>query len=308
MGLNQTPVVGALEKFISLAAARLAPDGRLLEANEAFLMLVGGPESLGSDISGLFRGPTFQHFTDSVLASETSTYTGSLVLGVGDNETRARASAVLRDGDELLVFAEVADWVELMEEVTGLRAALVGKENELLRARQDVERQSGTIQSNLSVDPLTGLANRRTLLERLDMEVARARRYRLPLSLFMAEIGGAAGKPGNGAVDTSDAALQTYARLLRVGCRLCDLPARYGDNRFLVVLPHTRISGAAVFARRIASRFAVLDIAPGSAGFTSSFGVTEYGEKDTPGDLIQRAESALRRNQEAGSPVSGAGD
>lgn len=303
MALNQTPVVGLLGDFVSLAAARVAPDGRLLEANEAFLMLVGGHQVLGTGISELFRRPTFRQLESSVLSSESS-YAGSLHLAVGGGERKAAAAAVLRDGDALLILVEVADWVELMEEVSGLRAALAGKENELARARQEAERQAGTIQSNLSIDALTGLANRRVLLERLDMEVARALRYRSPLSLAMAEVDGLGGSAQSQSQEAADAVLQTFARMLRVGCRLCDMPGRYGDNRFLVVLPHARLDGATVFARRVAARFAVQDISPGSSRFTASFGVAEYQEKDTPGDLIQRAESALRRSQEAGSPAS----
>jgi len=134
--------------------------------------------------------------------------------------------------------------------------------------------------------------------------VARALRYRSPLSLAMAEVDGFGGTVRSQFQEAADAALQTFARLLRVGCRLCDMPGRYGDNRFLVVLPHARLGGAAVFARRVAARFAVQDISPGNGRFTASFGVAEYQENDTPGDLIQRAESAMRRSQEAASPAS----
>ncbi len=306
MAPNQTPVVGLVGDFVSLAAARLGPDGRLIEANPAFLTLVGGHAVLGTGISGLFRRPTFQQLLNSVFSTEISSYTGPLHFAVGAGEITAPASAVLRDGDGLLILAEVADWLRLIEEVSGLRAALAGKENELARARQEIERQAGNIEANLGTDALTGLANRRRLLERLDMEVARTRRYRVPLSLAMAEIDGLAPKAASAGDGNRDAVLQTFARLLRVGCRLCDLAARYGDNRFLIVLPHARLAGAAVFARRIAARFAVQDIAPASGRFTASFGVAEYQENDTPGDLIQRAESALRRDQEAGSPAAGA--
>ena len=94
-------------------------------------------------------------------------------------------------------------------------------------------------------DPLTGVANRRSLEDILARETARARRSAAPLSLVMADIdffkqyndtyGHLAGDACLGAVA---AALGTTLR------RSCDLLARYGGEEFAAVIPDTDLDGA----------------------------------------------------------------
>jgi diguanylate cyclase (GGDEF)-like protein len=116
---------------------------------------------------------------------------------------------------------------------------------ELLRLYGQLEEQATT-------DGLTGLYNHRYLLQRVDEEVAKARRYGTPVSLLMIDIDDF--KPFNDAYGhpQGDKLLQEMAEILRAGVRQqVDLVARYGGEEFVVLLPNTPSGGAGVAAERL---------------------------------------------------------
>src|SRR5439155_192570 len=99
------------------------------------------------------------------------------------------------------------------------------------------ERESQAELERLSVtDALTGLYNRRHLMDTLSSEAQRSRRLRRPFSILLADVDHF--KPYN---DThghlaGDAALAKIAEILRQTTRAVDCVARYGGEEFLVVL------------------------------------------------------------------------
>ena len=131
--------------------------------------------------------------------------------------------------------------VRLLEVFAGKAAAAI----ELQRAYQQLSEQART-------DGLTGLYNHRCLDERLEEEIARARRYRSPLSVLMLDIDHF--KPFN---DTyghpqGDKLLRAMADVLRESTRLkTDIIARYGGEEFVIVLPNTPATGAEALADRV---------------------------------------------------------
>jgi diguanylate cyclase (GGDEF)-like protein len=93
------------------------------------------------------------------------------------------------------------------------------------------------------VDALTGLPDRRSYQDRLEIEVERARRFRTQLTLCRLRLGGPAG----------DCAVRKVASILRGG-RRADEVFRIGGEEFAVLLPQTDVAGARVAADRIAQR------------------------------------------------------
>lgn len=101
-------------------------------------------------------------------------------------------------------------------------------------------------------DPLTGLLNRRGLLQRMQAELERARRHARPLALLFIDmdhfkhINDTHGHPAG------DLCLKCVALKLGVGAnRHCDVIARYGGEEFVVLLPECDEDGARVVAERI---------------------------------------------------------
>jgi GGDEF domain-containing protein len=95
-----------------------------------------------------------------------------------------------------------------------------------------------TIEAQAATDGLTGLANRRTFHERLDQEIARARRYETPLSLLMLDIDDFKRVNDAHGHQVGDEVLRSLAHVItREVRRDIDLPARYGGEEFVVILP-----------------------------------------------------------------------
>ena len=129
-------------------------------------------------------------------------------------------------------------------------------------------------------DGMTGLYNRRHLLDQWRREVARARRYAIPLSVIFVEPPGAA--------DLSDDSLRDLATFLVRAIRDVDFVARTGDRQFAVVLPHCGGPQAESLASRLLERFA----AESDLGLCA--GTAALGEDgDDPAAVIFAAQSAL---------------
>ena len=86
-------------------------------------------------------------------------------------------------------------------------------------------------------DPLTGLANRRTLDRMLELEVARAGRQGVPLSIAILEIDRFAEIQKAGGNAAGDDALRRVAQVLAESVRLMDTVARFGNEQFILVAP-----------------------------------------------------------------------
>lgn len=147
-----------------------------------------------------------------------------------------------------------------------------------------------------SVDELTGLANRREMQRRIEVELARARRYGHDLSLLMIDIDDFKNVNDRLGHRAGDQALRETADAIRSSIRSIDLAARYGGEEFLVVLPETGAHGAAVVAERIRR-----STQNGTFGSTVSIGVSAWSPADSDSAAwIERADGALLRAKRQG--------
>ncbi|WP_229487359.1 GGDEF domain-containing protein [Pseudoduganella lutea] len=146
-----------------------------------------------------------------------------------------------------------------------------------------IRREEFRVQSvlkNLSErDPLTGCHNRRYLQqELLNMELSRARRFRLSLAVVACDIDYFKSVNDTYGHAAGDRVLVEFAALLRGMIREnVDSLIRFGGEEFLLVLPETDLAGAMHLAERMRAALsaAVTEIAPGkTVGVTASFGVT----------------------------------
>jgi diguanylate cyclase (GGDEF)-like protein len=156
--------------------------------------------------------------------------------------------------------------------------------------------------TNLSIrDPLTGSYNRRHLnAGLLDSEIARARRYRLSLSLIMCDLDGFKAINDTYGHHAGDELLRGFAQLLQTMTReSIDTVVRYGGEEFLIILPETRLDGAVELAERVRAAFAALRVHCGDAvlATTASFGVAgadfAANQAITPQGLIAVADELM---------------
>ena len=160
-----------------------------------------------------------------------------------------------------------------------------------------------TMEELLVTDPLTGLSNRRRLMERLQSEVKRSRRAKNSFALLMADVDHFKKFNDTHGHIAGDEALTVLAEVLQEGLREVDHVARYGGEEFLVVMPGTDIAGGVKAAERIRKRLAERSVAVGdkSVTLTVSTGVAEFPiHGDSPESLIVSADAAMYEAKHAG--------
>ena len=151
-----------------------------------------------------------------------------------------------------------------------------------------------------ALDPLTGVANRRSLIAALDRDVARAQRMREPMALMMVDIDHFKDVNDQYGHPAGDRVLCSVVNVLRQRVRAQDLVGRYGGEEFMVLLPDTGLVGAQQLARALCKAVeesrCPADGVPGPGiAVTVSIGV--FGGRLESGDswdmLIAAADRAL---------------
>jgi two-component system, cell cycle response regulator len=156
-----------------------------------------------------------------------------------------------------------------------------------------------------TTDSLTRLMNRRALLERLNAEVDRARRFKSHLSLLMLDLDHFKSVNDRHGHLVGDAILRQTGGLLSGAVRTIDVVARYGGEEFVLILPETALEGAVTFAERLRERVDEhayeLD-AERTLHLTCSVGVATFPTEFvlSTEDLFARADEALYRAKSGG--------
>lgn len=150
-------------------------------------------------------------------------------------------------------------------------------------------------------DPLTGLANRRFLMERLKDEIQRAERKDSRLALCLMDVDHFKRINDRFGHEMGDTALCEIAGAVRQGLRRYDLYGRWGGEEFLLVLPQTGLSEAGAVIDRVRQEVGQVTVGEGeSLTLSASFGYTCLHVGEDPNDILRRADIALFRAKEAG--------
>jgi len=160
-------------------------------------------------------------------------------------------------------------------------------------ARTEVERL-------MLIDPLTGVANRRLLIARIDEEVARAHRYQRPLTLVFFDADHFKRINDSFGHVVGDKVLVLVAEMLRAGVRECDLLGRYGGEEFVVLLIETGLEAALKLAERMRTAIGGHELAEVPGGITVSAGLAELRQGESAETLLMRSDRALYQAKESG--------
>lgn len=164
---------------------------------------------------------------------------------------------------------------------------------------QDMQKK---LQLLASHDGLTGLFNRRYILERIEEKLPEIRRHQLNFCVMMMDVDHFKHVNDEFGHAAGDEVLRTTAQILMREIRQGDIVARYGGEEFLMLLPMTEISSAELLVERLRDtiqkqtyRFEGTLIS-----ITASFGITQYVLQDTADRMIDRADKALYQAKLAG--------
>lgn len=295
--LRRVPLSAVLNLLERCTVRQLAQGERLLSAgedNETMYMVLSGSLSVYLDA---VEGEPVARLGAGQAVGELSVI----------DDSPASATVVAAEDTRLLAVDDETFWAmvaashEFAVNLLLVLTARVRANNTVLTKNARLQRQ---LEREALFDGLTGLRNRRWLDQKFPRLARRSRMSGEPLSLLVIDVdhfkrfndryGHAAG----------DIVLRTVGSLVTECLRPTDVPARYGGEEIVVILPDTDLQGARSAAERVRSavRDCELRGADGTdlGRLTVSIGVAELSSGEDHASLFARADAALYRAKHAG--------
>lgn len=174
--------------------------------------------------------------------------------------------------------------------------ALAETNSYLRRKLIEVERKAAAAHHLACHDALTGLPNRRLLLDRLNQAIAQASRQKKRVALVFFDVDGFKAINDRLGHSNGDKLLQGVAQRLTASLRAADTACRYGGDEFIVLLPEIEgEQSAAVVEQKIRTRLAAPYLIDGAMiTVTLSIGTAVYPvDARDHHDLIKLADAAM---------------
>mgnify|MGYP006298332737 CR=1 FL=1 len=141
---------------------------------------------------------------------------------------------------------ELITRIKSLVRISRLHSALALKVRELEKAQKKLGKLAVT-------DGLTSLYNYRAFRHQLHLELSRAERFAMSVSLLMIDIDRFKNYNDRFGHPAGDTLLQQFAKLLKRNVRELDCVARYGGEEFVIILPGTEKKSAGIVAEKIRS-------------------------------------------------------
>jgi diguanylate cyclase (GGDEF)-like protein len=171
------------------------------------------------------------------------------------------------------------------------------------RRQLQLERERDTLRRDALSDPVTGVANRRSLLVRADYEIARHERAGRSFALVMLDLDGFKQLNDRFGHASGDDLLRHVAGALRRAMRAQDTVARFGGDEFCVLAPETDQRGTERLAAKVTH--AVRDVSVGVETVAGSVGVAVFPADGTSAAELMRVADerllAAKRRRPAGA-------
>ena len=186
--------------------------------------------------------------------------------------------------------------VAVLRDLTDQRA----RERQLEMAREAAVNAASEARKLAETDVLTGLANRRLVMGRLDQLVVETRRQGLPLSLTMFDIDNFKSVNDTHGHLHGDRVIKAVAKIAQRQVRKGDIVGRVGGEEFVWIAPGTPEATARMISERLRLAVAMGSAIDGIGPVTISLGVAELLAADTSLSLFARADAALYEAKNAG--------
>lgn len=282
-----------------IGMALISLDGRFLQVNSAICRFLGYSEDqlLALDFQRITYSAdldTDLQFLKSVLAGTSRDYQVEKRYVRPDGEiVWAQLNVALvrnEDGTPRCFISQVQD-------INPLRTAL----QDLDLRQRELEEANQKLVQLASIDPLTGILNRRALRERLDAEMRGAVKDGTPLAFVMIDVDHfKAYNDRHGHIE-GDLALKAVAQRLKSAAREADTIGRFGGEEFLLLLPQADETAACRVAERLRKSIAAPEGLHWPLTVSAGVHVFRPDGKAVPAERpIAKADEALYRAKQNG--------
>lgn len=165
-----------------------------------------------------------------------------------------------------------------------------------------ITRSEAALMRLATTDTLTGLLNRRALLDRIAGAARRSRRQDRLTAVALLDVDHFKAINDTHGHEAGDAVLRAAAQALKAAVRDTDLLARWGGEEFLAVLPGADAATACRVAQRMLERLTALqvDTPAGAIAVTATVGIAGIAEGESFEQALARADAALYQGKQDG--------
>ena len=208
-----------------------------------------------------------------------------------------------------LLLSTYGSAVEQNHELLKTQRALQTVNEKLIAQTQQIEAQQRELRQinahlhhQATRDALTGLRNRRALMERLPEELDRARRRFEPLTFLLLDVDAFKSFNDTFGHAAGDEVLREVAARLENHARLSDFAARYGGEEFALLLPNTEPAVALHVAERLRETICAMPwpLRPITVSIGLATFLSDKAKTDDLTQLFARADTALYGSKNAG--------
>lgn len=296
---------GCMAPLAAVVVAQVAEDGHLLEANLGFRRLTQRAHLEGEsqpDVRSFFVSPCFNDLLAAHAKDGQPVYEGILTVADQHGICRSLIGAVHHFNGQLMLVAvyDVADMERLNAQVIELNLELAEVQRSLARANRTLQASEERLTQLSITDPLTGLANRRHLMDFLQQAWLRSQRFGSTFSVIMADIDFFKTINDQYGHDQGDRVLKAVSTQMQAMVRKVDLAARFGGEEFVIVLQEAPLHAAVEMAQRLRQSVTELAFDTMPHGVTCSYGVAQLVAGQTIEQLLKHADQALYQSKHTG--------
>jgi len=209
----------------------------------------------------------------------------------GDVERFEKVIEDIRHADNILLeeFTHLSDCYKKLVQ----RMSRLTTENEQLKT--ELVNMVRSLDLASRIDGMTGLANRRDIMEKIDREATRSQRHQRSFTILLINVDDFKKINEQHGYNAGDDVLVEIARVLRSCVRNEDICARWGGEEFLILLPETGTESSLPVANKVLESMSMTEFKANKPGIhiTVSIGICEHNPAQTVQESIARVHQAL---------------
>lgn len=228
--------------------------------------------------------------------------------GVLELQARMRAAQIRLTSQTLLLNEKefyrrgMAEEEKLSSVIRNQNKRLKDANDRIRKLNYELEKANRELEEIATYDALSGLLNRRSMFQRIDVELERANRLKIPLSGIMLDIDHFKLINDNYGHKCGDIVIKNIGEILKNRLRKYDYAGRYGGEEFFFILPNTERQQAHRIAERFRSELEklVFSCDNKSMQITVSMGIAQYIAIESREEWFMRADNAMYRAKQTG--------